>query len=91
MWVSFATKGSKQIGKGQLNYGMCGNELGQKKSAQKIPLTSANGRLNNKQIVLRGVVTKEKRELRNLKGIGEMYELKQLPTCNMQLLEYNLS
>jgi hypothetical protein len=49
---------------------MCGNELGQKRTIQKIPLTSANGRLNNKQIALRGVVIKEYRELWGIKRNG---------------------
>jgi hypothetical protein len=35
-----------------------------------------NGRLNNKQIVLRGVVTKEKRELGSIKKMDKRYELK---------------
>jgi len=41
---------------------------------------NANGGLNNKQITLKRVVTKEKRELRGIKGRDKRYELKQLPT-----------
>ncbi len=37
MWVSSATKGNKQIGKGQPNYEMCENELRQKKDCPKDP------------------------------------------------------
>jgi hypothetical protein len=47
---------------------MCRNELRQKEDHSKHPLTSVNGRLNNKQIVLKGVGTKEKRELLSIKG-----------------------
>jgi hypothetical protein len=49
-----------------------------------------NGRLNNKQLALRGVVIKEKWELKNLKIMNETYELRQMPTYDTQLLEYNL-
>jgi hypothetical protein len=66
------------------------NELGQKKTTQKIPLTSINGGLNNKQLTLKGVVIKEKWELRSIKGTNKTYELKQLPTYDTQHLEYNL-
>jgi hypothetical protein len=34
-------------------------------------------------------VIKENRELENMHGMDERYELRQLPTCNMYLLEYN--
>jgi hypothetical protein len=37
-----------------------------------------------------GVVTKEKWELKSVKGTDVTYELKQLLTYNTQLLEYNL-
>jgi hypothetical protein len=42
-----------------------------------------NGRINNRQFALRGVVIKEKQELKNIKGMNERYELKQLPTSSM--------
>jgi hypothetical protein len=48
-----------------------------------------NGGPNNKQLALKGMVTKEKQELNNIKGTDERYELKQLPTSSTQLLEYN--
>lgn len=54
-------------------------------------MTNANGGLNNKQIILKGVVIKEMRELWGIKGIDEKHELKQLPTFNTRLLEYNLT
>jgi hypothetical protein len=38
-------------------------------------LTNINGGLNNRQIVLSGVMTKKKGELGNIKGIDEKYEL----------------
>jgi hypothetical protein len=47
--------------KNQWNYKGHGNELKRKEDPQRIPLMNANGRLNNKQIALKGVVTKEKR------------------------------
>jgi hypothetical protein len=56
------------MGNWQTNYEVCENELGQKRTTQKIPLTNTNGLLNNKQITLNGVPTKEKRELGNIKG-----------------------
>jgi hypothetical protein len=34
---------------------------------------------------------KEKKELGSIKGTNGRYEMKQLPTCNMQLLKYNLT
>ncbi len=36
------------------------------------------------------MVIKKKRELWGIKRMDEKYELRQLPTYNMQLLEYNL-
>jgi len=78
------------MGKGQSNYEMHEMNQGKKRTTQKIPLIDTNARLNNRQFALRGVVTKEKRKLRSIKGIDKRYELKQLPTCNMQFLEYNL-
>jgi hypothetical protein len=50
---------------------------------------SANGGLNNKQITLRGMMVKEKKEFWNIKKINKKYELRPLPTCNTQLLKYN--
>jgi hypothetical protein len=50
-----------------------------------------NGRLNNKQIALKRVMIRKKRELWNIKGMDERYELIQLPTCNTKLLKYNLT
>jgi hypothetical protein len=41
---------------------------------------NANGGLNNKQITMKKVVIKEKRELQGIKGTHKRYELKQLPT-----------
>jgi hypothetical protein len=35
-----------------------------------------NAGLNNRQFALKGVVIKEKRELRSIKGTNERYELK---------------
>jgi hypothetical protein len=35
------------------------------------------------------VVTKEKWELKNVKGMDETYELNQLPTYDTQLVKYN--
>jgi hypothetical protein len=35
-----------------------------------------NGGLNNRQIALKGVVNKEKKELGNMKRTNEWYELK---------------
>ncbi len=34
-------------------------------------------------------MTKEKRELKNIKGMDKRYELKQLPMCNTCFLEYD--
>jgi hypothetical protein len=65
------------------------NELKQKEDHPKDPLTSTNGGLNNRQFTLREVVTKKKQELKRIKKTNERYELKQLPTWSMQLLEYN--
>jgi hypothetical protein len=48
-----------------------------------------NGRLNNRQIALRGMVMKEKKKLGSMKRTDKWYELGQLPMCNTQLLEYN--
>jgi hypothetical protein len=53
MWVSFAMEKNKQNGKRLAQLEMHGNELGKKRTTQKIPLTkisltSANGRQNNK-------------------------------------------
>ncbi len=36
-------------------------------------------------------MTKEKRELENIKGIDERYGLKQLPMCITYLVEYDLT
>jgi hypothetical protein len=52
-------------------------------------LTSTNGGLNNKQLAMKGVVIKEKRELKSIKGTDKRYEPGQLPTSNIQHLEYN--
>jgi hypothetical protein len=41
------------------------------------------GRLNNRKVTLKGMVKKEKRELRGIKLTDKRYELKQSPTCNM--------
>jgi len=38
MWVSSATKGNKQIRKGQPSYEVCRNELRQKEDHPKDPL-----------------------------------------------------
>jgi hypothetical protein len=35
-----------------------------------------NARVNNRQFTLKGVVIKENRELRNIKGMDERYELR---------------
>jgi hypothetical protein len=45
-------------------------------------MIGANGRLNNKQITLKGVVIKEKRELWGIKGTKKRYKLKQMLTYN---------
>jgi hypothetical protein len=50
---------------------------------------STNGGLNNKQLTLKGLVTKKMGELKNLKGTNETHELRQLPTYCTELLEYN--
>jgi hypothetical protein len=63
---------------------------GEKRTTQKIPLMGANGGLNNREIILRGMMIFKKRIVGHLKRTNERYELKQLPTYNMQLLEYNL-
>jgi hypothetical protein len=44
---------------------------GKKRTIQRIHLANVNGGLNNKQIALRKVVTKEKRELWGIKGTNE--------------------
>jgi hypothetical protein len=44
-----------------------------------------NGGLNNRHITFKGMVTKEKKELRNIKITNEWYELVQLPTYNITL------
>ncbi len=50
---------------------------------------NANGGPNNKQITLKRVVTKEKKELWGIKRMDKRYELKKLPTYSTQLLENN--
>jgi hypothetical protein len=55
---------------------------GEKMTIQRIRLADVNGGLNNKQIALRKVVSKEKKELWGIKRTNEKYELKQLPTYN---------
>jgi hypothetical protein len=42
-----------------------------------------NGGLNNRQIILGGVVTKKNMELWGVKGTDKRNELKQLLTCSM--------
>jgi len=42
-----------------------------------------NGGVNNRKIIMRGMVTKEKGELWGIKRTIEKYKLKQLPTYNM--------
>jgi hypothetical protein len=42
-----------------------------------------NAGLNNKKIVMRGMMTKEKRELWGIKKTNERYKIKQLPTYSM--------
>ncbi len=56
---------------------------GEKKTTQRIPLLGVNGGLNNKKIIMKRMVTKEKRELWGIKRINERYKPKQLPTYNM--------
>jgi hypothetical protein len=48
------------------------------------------GRLNNRHVALKGLVTFKKQELNNIKKTDKKYELKQLSAYNTQLLEYNL-
>jgi hypothetical protein len=48
-----------------------------------------NGRLNNRQLAMKGMVTNEKRKLKSIKRIDERYEPRQLPTYTIQHLEYN--
>jgi len=38
---------------------------------------------------MKGVVTKEKKKSKSIKGANERYESKQLPTYNTQHLKYN--
>jgi hypothetical protein len=56
------------------------NELGQKVTTQKTFLLTTkdppNGGLDNKQIALRGVVTKEKKVFGNIKGMNKRYALR---------------
>ncbi len=75
MLVSYITKITKKMGKWQPNYEVRENEQAKKKTTQRIPLTNINGGLNNRQIVLSGMMIKKKRELRNIKGIDERYDL----------------
>jgi hypothetical protein len=42
-----------------------------------------NGGLNNRQIILGGVVIKKNRELWGIIGMDKRNELKQLPTCSI--------
>jgi len=62
--------------KGQLSYEVRGNVLRQKEDTQGSPY--ANGWLNNWQIALRGVVMKEKKKLKGIKGMDERNKFRQL-------------
>jgi hypothetical protein len=62
---------------------------GEKKTTQKMPFIIVNGGFYNGKITLKGVVTKQKKELWGIKRIDEKYELRQSSTYNMQ--PYNIT